>query len=142
MYKRTLNILIGIFLFHCSFAQTKSDTTKLPIAAVKLVLQGLWAGPDESYYLLFRKDSVKEWESDGADSTVKPFCAYTLSRDACDTASAHADSTTGIFLTILCHSIDYDESRCYFIKSVDAGKLQLGTRGHFDESGELKKWLR
>jgi len=134
-FNLSLYFLFFIFSFSFnSFAQQKLDT-----ASVKHMLQGLWAGPDESYYFLFRGDSVKEWETDGADSALKPNCAFTLTRIACDTFSAHVEGATGMFLTILCHSVDYDENRCYFIQSIDEGDLKLGTRGRFDDSGELRK---
>lgn len=130
-----------LILSYSSFGQAgqPSPDTSLSVAAIKLVLQGAWGGPDESYFFLFRGDSVKEWEADGADSTVKPFCSYSLSKTFCDTASEHLLNATGYFLTIVCSSTDYDETKCYFIQSINAIDLQIGLKGRFDESGHFRK---
>src|SRR5579863_4509965 len=130
-------VCLLLLLAGCLFTKAQQDTS-LTVASVKHVLQGVWGGPDDSYYFLFRDDSVKEWEADGADSSVKPFCMYTVSKTACDSLSAHAEGATGFFMTITCASIDYNESRCYFIQSINPAGLQLGLKGHFDESSYLK----
>jgi len=139
--KACLIFSFSLLVFSSSQAQTQATMadSNVAVAAVKLILQGLWAGPDESYYFLFRGDSVKEWESDGADSSAKPWCNFVVSHTACDTASAHAPGATGVFLAITCHSPDYDETRCYFIQFINAVEVQLGIKGRFDESGDMKK---
>lgn len=135
------NVCILLLLLLCSLvhAQQSKPDSSLTVKTVKQQLQGLWSGPDDSYYFLFRGDSVKEWEADGADSSVKPFCIYAVSKVACDSLSAHTTGTTGYFMTVTCPSIDYDESRCYFIQSVNTSDLQLGVKGQFDESGHLRR---
>lgn len=125
--------------FSSASAQANTKYSSLTDTAVKFVLQGVWAGPDESYYFLFRGDSVKEWEADGADSSNKPWCSYIVSKTACDSLSAHVQGTSGYFMTITCHSTDYDEVKCYFIQSINADSLQLGIKGQIDPSGLFTK---
>jgi len=142
--KRCLPLLSLIFfaciiLPHAAKSQATTQPDSVPIAAVKLVIQGLWAGPDESYYLLFRGDSVKEWETDGADSVKKPYCRYILNKDPCDTVSAKVQGTTGVALHIICYSNDYDEVKCYFIQSITTAEMRLGVNGEVDESGIVHK---
>ena len=136
--KKTILLLL---LITCAYtftrAQQKAPDTSLTAGAIKLVLQGVWGGPDESYFFLFRGDSVKEWEADGSDSTAKPFCNYSVSKAACDTS--HLNGATGFYMTITCSSIDYNETKCYFIQSINTIDLMIGTRGTFDESGHFKK---
>jgi hypothetical protein len=139
--KATLLLYFSLLFFHLSLGQSpqsKPDTS-LSAAAIKLVLQGVWGGPDQSYFFLFRGDSVKEWEADGADSIVKPFCSFSLSKTFCDTASEHVLGATGYSITIVCSSTDYDETKCYFIQSINTVDLQIGFKGRFDESGHFKK---
>lgn len=134
------NVCILLLLLACSFAHAQTGKQdSLAAKALKQQLQGVWGGPDDSFYFLFRGDSVKEWEADGADSNVKPFCPYMVSKVACDTISAHTAGATGYFMTITCPSIDYDESKCYFIQSISTTDLQLGIKGQFDESSHLKR---
>lgn len=102
-------------------------------------LQGVWAGPDETYYFRFRGDSVKEWESEGADSSQKPYCSYVLSKVACDSNSRADTGTTGYYLFITCTSLDNIETKCYSIISVTPSDLKIGFRGQYDESGHLRK---
>lgn len=139
--KLRLLILFSFFTFSSSLvsAQVNPKYSSLTDTAVKFVLQGVWAGPDESYYFLFRGDSVKEWEADGADSSVKPWCFYTVSKTACDSLSAHVQGTTGYFMTITCYSTDYNETRCYFFQSINADTMQLGIKGQIDPSGLFTK---
>jgi len=135
-------LFLPFIILYCkgTQAQSKADTSSLSVNAIKLVLQGLWAGPDESYYFLFKGDSVKEWEADGSDSTAKPYCNYTVSKAACDTT--HINGFTGFYITITCSSIDYNETKCYFIQSINAVDFILGTKGNYDESGHMKKILK
>ena len=120
-------------------AQSGKPDTSLSVAAIKTVFQGVWAGPDESYFFLFRGDSVKEWETEGADSAIKPWCSYIIDKTPCDSVSAYLKGTTGYFMRVTCSSLDNDETRCYFILSVDAIELKIGFKGRFDESGHFKK---
>jgi hypothetical protein len=107
--------------------------------SIRFTLQGVWAGPDESYYFRFRGDSVKEWESEGADSSQKPYCSYVISHVACDSNWHNDSGSTNYFLLITCTSPDNVETRCYSILSVTASDLKIGFRGKYDESGHFKK---
>ena len=139
MKKALLYLIFSLLFYVQSHAQNNIRDTSLSDKTIKQVLQGVWGGPDDSFYFMFRGDSVKEWEADGADSSVKHFCPYTLSKTACDSLSAHIAGATGFFITVVCPSIDYDESRCYFIQSINSANLQLGLKGQYDESSHLKK---
>lgn len=119
--------------------QSTRQDTSLSVEAIKTVLGGVWAGPDESYFFLFRGDSVKEWEAEGADSAVKPWCSYAIDKTPCDSLSATLKGTTGFFMRVTCSSLDNDEIKCYFILSVDAVELKIGYKGKFEESGHFKK---
>ncbi len=107
--------------------------------SIIMKLQGVWAGPDETYYFKFRGDSVKEWESEGADSSQKPYCSYVLSKVSCDSISKVDTGGTGYYLFITCTSPDNVETRCYSILSVDSTDLKIGYRGKYDETGHLQK---
>jgi hypothetical protein len=131
-----------IFLFSFALGQSIKADTSLSAEAIKVVLQGVWGGPDESYYFLFRGDSAKEWEAEGTDSAAKPYCSFTVSKTACDSASAHVEKSTGFFLQITCTSPDNTEERCYYIQSVNALDLKIGYHGKFEESGHFKKIKR
>ena len=138
---RRLVLYFSFLIFNFSLAQAQNvkPDTSLSAEAIKVVLQGVWGGPDESYYFLFKGDSVKEWEAEGTDSASKPYCSYTVSKTACDSASAHVPGTTGYFMQITCTSPDNTEVRCYFVQSINALDFKIGFNGKFEESGHFKK---
>jgi len=113
--------------------------SSLSAIIIKSKLQGVWAGPDESYYFRFKGDSVKEWEQEGTDSALKPYCNFLVSDISCDTLSSIATDKSGFYLLITCASPDNDEVRCYYIISINASEFKIGFKGKYDESGHLKK---
>jgi hypothetical protein len=121
----------------------RPDSSITSADKAKKIFQGVWANLNETQFFLFKGDSVKEWEIEGADSSQKPYCSYTVSRIACDSESAHVDSASGLFLNIVCGSEDYQQIRCFFIKSITEGDFKIGFKGEFDaDNGEYRKKLK